>query len=41
MPKQVTVLSDNDWTGDQATRRSTSGVMIFHGAHLLLFASRL
>ena len=41
MPKQVTVLSDSDWAGDQATRRSTSGVMIFHGAHLLLFASRL
>ena len=33
MPKQVTVLSDSDWAGDQATRRSTSGVMIFHGAH--------
>ena len=41
MPKQVTVLSDSDWAGDQATRRSTSGVMIFHGAHLLPFASRL
>ena len=41
MPKQVTVLSDSDWAGDQATRRSTSGVMIFHGADLLLFASRL
>ena len=26
---------------DQATRRSTSGVMISHGAHLLLIASRL
>ena len=41
MPKQVTVLSDSDCAGDQATRRSTSRVMIFHGAHLLLFASRL
>ena len=37
----MTVLSDSDWAGDPATRRSTSGVMIFHGAHLLLFASRL
>ena len=38
---EVTVLSDSNWAGDQATRRSTSGVTIFNGAHLLLFASRL
>ena len=38
---EVAVLSDSDWEGDQATCWSTSGVMVMHGAHFLLFASRL
>ena len=41
MPEQVRVLSDSDWAGDIVTRRSTSGMMIMFGAHLLSFASRL
>ena len=41
MPEQVAVLSDSDWARDQATRRSTSGIRVLRGAHLLLFASRL
>ena len=41
VPNQVTVSSGSGWEGDQATRWSTSGTMVMHGAHLLLFASRL
>ena len=40
-PRDICVLSDSDWAGDVKTRRSTSGMMILLGRHLLHFASRL
>ncbi len=40
-PKTLTTMTDSDWAGDVSTRRSTSGVMVVHGSHLVHFSSRL
>jgi len=40
-PSGIHVLSDSDWAGDRVTRKSTSGIMVVAGQHLLHFASRL
>ncbi len=40
-PTHVTTMTDSDWAGDLQTRRSTTGIMILHGEHLIHFASRL
>ena len=34
------LMTDSDWAGCKATRRSTSGVVIFHGKHILTFSCR-
>jgi hypothetical protein len=40
-PTAITLLTDSDWAGDVQTRRSTSGVVIQMGRHLLQFSSKL
>jgi hypothetical protein len=40
-PTGIQVLSDSDWAGDKTTRKSTSGIMVQFGAHLLHYASKL
>jgi hypothetical protein len=40
-PQSVTLLTDSDWAGDVQTRRSTSGVVISMGKHLLQFSSKM
>ena len=39
MPKQVSVFSDSDHAGCLKTRKSTSGVYIFHGRRLVRSSS--
>jgi hypothetical protein len=39
-PTAITLLTDSDWAGDVQTRRSTSGVVIQMGRHLLQFSSK-
>ena len=34
-PAELTAYVDSDWAGDRATRKSTSGGMIFRGYHLI------
>ena len=41
MPAEITVLTDSDWGGCRKTRRSTSGIAVLIGAHLISFASKL
>ena len=36
---QMTVYTDSDWAGDEVQRKSTSGVYLFHGRHLLRSSS--
>ena len=38
---KLVALSDSDWAGCRRTRKSTSGFAIFHGHHLLAFASKM
>jgi hypothetical protein len=40
-PKAITLLTDSDWAGDVQTRRSTTGMVIQLGGHLIHFASKL
>ena len=40
-PQGLTILTDSDWAGDATTRRSTSGLMVIMGGHLIHFASRM
>ena len=37
----LVAMSDSDWAGCRTTRKSTSGIAVFLGQHLLSFASRL
>ena len=37
---KITIMVDSDWAGDAATRRPTSGGIIFHGSHLLCHWSK-
>ena len=39
-PTELVVTTDSDWAGCKRTRRSTSGILLRHGTHVLLFASR-
>ena len=41
MPTELTAFSDTDWAGCKSTRRSTSGGMVMHGAHLVRSWSRM
>ena len=41
VPADVTVLTDSDWAGCKKTRRSTSGVVVVFGSHVLSFACRM
>ena len=41
MPKQFDVEVDSDFAGDVRTRRSTAGVLVFHGKHLIKSQSSL
>ena len=36
---QLVVYTDSDWAGDEVERKSTSGVYLFHGRHLLRSSS--
>jgi hypothetical protein len=40
-PTAITLLTDSDWAGDVRTRRSTTGMVIQLGGHLVYFASKL
>ena len=40
-PTVIDVMSDSDWAGCRATRRSTSGGAVLHGSHLLLHWSKM
>jgi hypothetical protein len=40
-PSSITLLTDSDWAGDVRTRRSTSGVVILMGEHLVQFSCKL
>ena len=40
MPSEVTVGTDSDWAGCKRTRRSTSGIALHLGKHLLNFGTR-
>ena len=41
MPKKVTVFEDSDWCSCPITRKSTSGVLLLFGQHLLRSSSSL
>ena len=34
-PEELVTYVDSDWAGDRATRKSTSGGMVFRGHHLI------
>ena len=38
---QLAVLTDSDWAGCKVTRRSTTGIVVKLGEHLLCFGSKL
>ena len=40
-PSQLVVLTDSDWAGCKVTRRSTTGIVVKLGEHLLCFSSKL
>ena len=40
LPENMTGFSDSDWAGCRRSRRSTSGGLILHGAHLISHWSR-
>ena len=39
-PGTVDVTTDSDWAGDKETRRSTSGILVQLGTHILTFSSK-
>ena len=41
VPEELVVLTDSDWAGCKVTRRSTSGIVVKLGGHLLHFSSKL
>ena len=40
-PEQVNVVTDSDWAGCKVTRRSTSGIIVRRGSHLIAFSCRM
>ena len=41
VPVELVVLTDSDWAGCKVTRRSTTGIVVKLGGHLLHFSSKL
>ena len=41
VPVELVVLTDSDWAGCKVTRRSTTGIVVILGGHLLHFSSKL
>ena len=41
MPSELRVMTDSDWAGCKTTRRSTSGMVVLLGKHLILSACKL